>query len=114
MNKKKLEERKTFFIGRNGKGQDSKLEKKMTREEKRIKTAMATDEIQGTYEFYMDHLADYETLLAENPLRRNLSIAPKNKKFFIEDKNSEKKIVLPKKKMTLPLIKPKKTEETVV
>ena len=46
---------------------------------------MASDEMQGTYEFYMDHLADYETLLKENPLRKNLSIAPKNKKFFLED-----------------------------
>ena len=91
------------------------MDKKQILEERRLKTAMATDEMQGTYEFYMDHLADYETLLKENPLRKNLSIAPKNKKFFLEDRSKEKKIVLvlPQKKMTLPLIKPKTAEETV-
>ena len=82
----------------------------MTREEKKMKTAMAVDEMQGTYEFYMDHLADYETLLKENPLSKNLSTAPKNKKFFLEDRSREKKIILPRKKMTLPLIKPKQAE----
>ena len=62
---------------------------------------MSTDEIEGTYEFYMDHLADYETLLKEEPSRKNLSIAPKNKKEFLEDRS--KAIVLPRKKMALPM-----------
>ena len=67
---------------------------------------MAADELTGTYEFYMDHLADYETLLKEEPKRKNLSIAPKQKTKFLEDRNSEKKIVLPRKK--LPEITPLK------
>lgn len=72
---------------------------------------MAVDDIEGTYEFYMDHLADYATLLEEEPKRKNLSIAPKHKTRFLEDRNSEKKIVLPKKKPTLPELQPKTKED---
>ena len=61
----------------------------------------------NTYEFYMEHLADYETLLKESPTKKNLSIAPKNKKIFLEDRSNVKKIILPKKKVILPAIKPK-------
>ena len=64
---------------------------------------MAVDDLTGTYEFYMDHLADYETLLKEEPKRKNLSIAPK-RKSFLEDRNPEKKIILSKKKLSLPAI----------
>ena len=83
----------------------------MTKDEKRLKEALAVDDLEGTYEFYMDHLADYETLLKEEPLRKNLSIAPKRKTTFLEDRNTDKKIVLPKKKLTLPLIPSQKIEQ---
>ena len=73
--------------------------KKATAEEQKLKAAMAVDDLTGTYEFYMDHLADYETLLKEEPKRKNLSIAPKKKTSFLEDRNSDKKIVLPRKKL---------------
>ena len=75
---------------------------------------MAADEYEGTYDFYMDHLADFESVLKDSPSRKNLAIAPANKKLFHEDRGKEKKIVLPAKKTTFPLIKIKKSEEPTI
>ena len=100
LKKQKPDIRKAFDPGNGAKLKVKQVfkTKKATAEEQKFKAAMAVDDITETYEFYMDHLADYETLLKEEPQRKNLSIAPKKKTPFLEDRNSDKKIVLPRKK----------------